>query len=106
MGAPLADSPEELITEAARVWCGFGVESYPQRSIERLTTRFGDVMAGTLGLLLDDLERDFYRFGPINWDKGFETVLAAVSARFRELHPGIPDGVIEVFEWSWSWDHR
>ncbi len=99
-------APDELIAEAARIWTGFGLEPYPRRSSERLDAQFGARQGGVLALMLDDFERDYYRFGPIAWEDGIESVIAAASARFRELHPGVPEGVVEVFEWCWSWDHR
>lgn len=93
------------LSEAVRIYLGFGSASWPQADSDAIAHRFGDQvdqLSGQIVALLTEAEQ----FRP-NWD---EVDLAAATqlaaAHMRKLRPELTDEAIKAIAWAWSYWNR
>jgi len=94
------------LSEAVRLWTGWGQGMSPSRNDKRLVDRFGKDVAAELLPLIKSLETDFYssdaRFAAAN----FQEMAKDASEQFKQKHPGIADEIVKAFVWCHTFDFK
>jgi hypothetical protein len=94
------------LSEAAALWSGSGMFSMPSRDWTRVIKRFGEMNAKPLIEKLKSLEDDFYATDAHRYAKDVNEMGEMAANDFRSQHPGIPDDIVNVFTWCYTYDFR
>lgn len=92
----------EELSEAVRVYLGFGTASWPQADTNSLTRRFGnraDQLHEQIGAILNEAEQ----FSP-DWSKSnLAQATRRADAHMRKVCPELTDEAIRAIVWAWSY---
>lgn len=94
------------LVEAAALWSGIGMSPMPSRDWTRVIKRFGEVNAKPLIDKLKSLEDDFYATDAHRYAKDVSEMGQMAADDFRLKHPRIPDDIVNVFIWCYTYDFR
>jgi hypothetical protein len=95
-----------LVADALTVWTGWGVSPMPKRSDERLIAHFGQQLAQELLPILKSLQDDYYPDAGDNLSEDLIEMEKVASERFRREHPDIPEKIVKIFAWCYTYDYR
>jgi len=98
-------SSPELI-DAVRVWTGWGANMMPSRDERRLVKQFGDERAARLISVIKSLEDDFYSSDARFVAADLQDMGKMASEQFKKKHPMVPDEIVKVFAWCYTFDFR
>jgi len=97
-------SPE--LTEAVRLWTGWGESMMPTRNDNRLAERFGSEVASRLLSLIKSLEDDFYSSDARFVATSLEEMEKLACEHFRQKHPSVADEIAKAFAWCYTFDFK
>ena len=94
------------VANALVVWTGWGISPVPKRSAERLIDHLGAHVAQELLPILKTLQNDYYASAADNLSVDLTEMERLVSGRFRREHPDIPEIIVKIFAWCYTYDYR
>jgi hypothetical protein len=96
----------ELLVEAANLWSGRGRSSWPDPDDSVVIERFGAELGATLLSKLKDWRNQFYE-SDANFVAANLAEMGTLAARqFSTRHPEVPEAVVEVFAWCYTYDYK
>lgn len=98
-------NPPELV-DAVRVWTGWGQSIAPNRDDARLARRFGADVAAEFLPVIKALEESFYSSDARLVADNLQHMEKLASEQFRQTHPTVPDEVVEVLAWCYTFDFK
>ena len=97
--------PMEMI-EAVRCWTGWGNSAIPRRSDERLLERFGCGKGTDLLSQIKSLEDEFYLSDAHIVAVNIQDMARRCANDFRARRPGVPEEIISMFVWCYTFDYK
>lgn len=104
--AAMSSEMSSLIVEVFAVWTGWGLTPMPKRSDGRVVNRFGGNVAQELLPIVKSLQKEFYASVAETFTSDLNEMGEMASDRFRRAHPDIPETVIKILVWCYTYDFR
>ena len=105
MEGPVTPEWPELI-DAVRIWSSWGESSWPNRDDSRLRSRVEITKAERLLPIIKKLESDFYLSDAHLKASSLAEMGELAKAQFQRLNPDVPEEILEVFVWCYTFDWR
>lgn len=96
----------EVLKTAVKSWAGFGSNSFPVRSESALASVVSKENVSVLMPIITALEDDFYKSKAHLTAPSLAEMGGMAAKDFKSLYPNIPDEVVEVFAWCYTYDYK
>ena len=94
------------LTEAVKIWTGWGREFKPCRDDSILMNHFGDKIASELLSIVKFLAVEYDASEAKYTAPNLVEMGRLASEDFRRKYPEIPDEIVQALEWCYTFDYK
>jgi hypothetical protein len=94
------------LIEAVFIWTGRGRDTWPNRNDSLVINHFGPELGAKLLTTMKVLADDFYSSNANQIAHGVQEMAKMAADHFRQKHPEIPEEIIEVLAWCYTFDFK
>jgi hypothetical protein len=95
-----------LLTEAVRLWTGWGRLHMPSQDLSALRRRYGANQASELLTVIEPLIEEFYQSGAKDSARDLVEMGEIAKQDFKKKYPELPDEISEAFAWCYTFDYK
>ncbi len=100
------ESDMAALTEAVRVWTGWGHSTFPRRDNVAVANALGSVAAAKLLPVLEALAEEFYSTNARLVAADVHEMSEVALAQFKAKYPDLPAQIAEAFAWCYTFDFK
>jgi len=102
----MTDLNSSKLIEAVRIWTGWGLKMFPDRSDDRVVQHLGRDVASKLLPLIHELNADFHKSDAHSVASTLEEVGRLAAEEFRKKHPSVAEEIVQALAWCYTYDWK